>query len=49
MDPLENVFAVLPYYIEQGEISLARAECLLAQNVTEHILKTERVTLENLL
>lgn len=49
LEPLENVFVVLPYYIEHNEISLARAECLMVQNVTEHILKTERLTPENLL
>ena len=49
LDPLESVFAILPYYIEQDEISLARSECRLVQTVTEHILKTERVTLENIL
>lgn len=49
LEPLENVFAVLPYYIEQKEVSLARSECLLVQNVTEHICKTERLTPENLL
>ena len=49
LDPLESVFAVLPYYIEQGEITLAQSECRLVRSVTEHILKTERVTLENIL
>ena len=49
LDPLESVFAVLPYYIEQGEIALAQSECRLVRSVTEHILKTERVTLENIL
>lgn len=49
LDPLESVFAVLPYYIEQGEISLARSECRLVQTTTDHILKTERVTIENIL
>ena len=35
--------------IEQGEITLAQSECRLVRSVTEHILKTERVTLENIL
>ena len=49
LDPLESVFAILPYYIEQEEISLARSECRLVQTVAEHILKAERITLENIL
>lgn len=49
LDPLESVFAVLPYYIEQNEISLVRSECRLVQNTTEHIIKTERITPENIL
>lgn len=49
LDPLESVFAVLPYYIEQNEITLARAECRMVRTMTEHILKTEQITLENIL
>ncbi len=49
LDPLENVFAVLPYYIEQGEISLARAQCRIVQTAAGHIMKTERVTPSNIL
>lgn len=49
LDPLENIFALLPYYIEQGDIVLARAECLSVRTAAEHLLKTERLTLENIL
>ena len=31
LEPLENIFAVLPYYIEQEEVSLARAECQMVK------------------
>ena len=43
----ENIFAVLPYYIEQEEVSLARAECQMVKNTAEHIQKTERIAFEN--
>ena len=49
LDPLENIFAVLPFYIEQGETVLARAECRTAISLTEHIDKTERISFENIL
>ena len=49
LDPLENILAVLPYYIEQGEIVLAQAECRTVQSITEHITRTEQITLENIL
>lgn len=39
LEPLENIFAVLPYYIEQEEVSLARAECQMVKNTAEHIQK----------
>ena len=39
--------AVLPYYIEQEEVSLARAECQMVKNTAEHIQKTERIAFEN--
>ena len=48
LDPLEKVFALLPFYITEGEITLARAECKNVCTMTEHILKTEMVTLENI-
>lgn len=48
LDPLENVFALLPYYIECGDIVPASAECKLVYTETEHILKTERPALENI-
>ena len=47
LEPLENIFAVLPYYIEQEEVSLARAECQMVKNTAEHIQKTERIAFEN--
>lgn len=49
LDPLESIFAVLPYYLEQGDLSTAQKECELARTVTEHIIKTERISLENIL
>lgn len=49
LDPLENIFALLPYYIEHNEIVIARANCRTVCTVTEHILKTEQITVENLL
>ncbi len=49
LDPLENIFAVLPYYIEQGEVVLAQAECRTVQSITEHIIRTEQITIENIL
>lgn len=49
LDPLENVFALLPFYIQSGEILLARAECKGVRTITDHILKTEQVTIENIL
>ena len=49
LDPLESTFSLLPYYIQEGEIMLARAECKNVRTVTDHILKTEMVTLENIL
>ena len=45
LEPLENIFAVLPYYIEQEEVSLARAECQMVKNTAEHS-KTERIAFE---
>ena len=47
LEPLENIFAVLPYYIEQEEVALARAECQMVKNTAEHIQKTERIAFEN--
>lgn len=49
LDPIENILAVLPFYIEQDEIILARAECRTLISITEHIRKTEQITLENIL
>ena len=49
LDPLETIFALLPYYIEHDDITLARANCKTVRTVTEHILKTEQITVENLL
>ena len=49
LDPLENIFSVLPYYIAQGEITLARAQCRTVETTANHILKTEHVTLHNIL
>ncbi len=43
----KTFFAVLPYYIEQEEVSLARAECQMVKNTAEHIQKTERIAFEN--
>ena len=48
LEPLENILAVLPYYIEQKEYSLARAECRVVKSTAEHIQKTERIALENI-
>lgn len=49
LDPLENTFAVLPYYIRADSIDRARAECRLVISVTEHIELTERINFENIL
>ena len=49
LDSLEKIFAVLPYYIEQEKILEACAECKIAQAIAEHILKTEQISLENIL
>ncbi len=49
LDPLENIFSVLPYYIEQEEIIPAQAECRRIISITEHVRKNEQITLENIL
>lgn len=49
LDPLENIFAVLPLYIEQGNYDLARTECKIVKDVSEHIQKTERIAIANIL
>lgn len=49
LDPLESAFAVLPYYIELGDWDIARTECQLVRTMTEHIVKTESVSLDNIL
>ena len=49
LDPIENIISVLPFYIEKGDSIPAQAECRTVISITEHILKTERVSLENIL
>ena len=49
LDPLENVFSVLPFYVENDLTDTAIAECRLAAAHTQHILRSERISYENLL
>ena len=49
LDPIENILATLPFYIEQNEILLARAECRSIYSLTEHVIRTEEITFENIL
>lgn len=49
LDTLENIFAVLPHYIEKEEYILAGAECKRAITMTEHLDRAERLTFENIL
>lgn len=49
LDSLEKIIAVLPYYIDQEHIVQACAHCQTAQAIAEHILKTEQISLENIL
>ncbi len=48
LDALESAFPVLSHYIRKGEHMLASAECKRVITMTEHIERTERVTLENI-